>query len=172
MTNIFIKKDNGLLNTKDNHWLFTEYAEYVEDLIGEEWFIPTNVELVKNIPQSAKDVVYAWHLTAEIGGSVSIWDYLYNWELSDEHLNKVLICLKNIGYVKMVKRFESAIKLSLKDPKFIKENHNPENFKGFTIHEEYSNFDIIDKDLSICFNKTLPELAGQYIRKHKRELFK
>ncbi len=170
--NTFIKMNSKLLDTVDDHWLFSEFSEYVEELMGENWHIPTNVELLEGVPQSAKNAVYAWsfHCTASSHGDITT-NLFNNDTITDENLLTNLKMMQEVGCYELAERYESALKLASLDKNFIKLNHEQEKYYNLITSEKYDNFKAIDSDLSFFINEDFSCKVANYIRRHKEELF-
>ena len=167
--NEFTLLDKKLLKETDNLWIFQEVASHIEEIDCSLLDSPLNIENLSNIPNAAKHIYYLWHFYSNVNG-MGIEEYLFNIPSSNKQLMKILSAIREIGFTDLVNRFESGIKLALKDNFFIEE-HNPEYFQELIIHESYDSFDKIDNCIYEISGKDLQDISTKYIRLKKTELF-
>ena len=160
-----------LLDCDDDGWVFQEVHEYVQDLLGENWHPISNVELLKNAPQSIKNIYYLWQFSAEVGGN-GLYNYIvndYECYSNEEWLatHQAMLAIKDIN---LAQRFESAVLLGF-DIDDIALVHDKNKFSHFKIHSEFNHLDKLDKDIYQIVNTPLETKAAQYIRNHSAEIF-
>jgi len=159
----YLKIKKILLAEQDNVSLVQSVSEHVYDLLGNDCYPLTNVEKITNIPESAKDIFYGWAFQAEIGGSLSLFDYLVNMARAKD-ISIVLNTLENLKAKELYQRLRDGVFLSKNEEAdfwnddYLYELENIDEAKDFT------SFETIDSNIEYLAGESFTSRMAQHIR--------
>jgi len=166
---IFKKMNSKLLKITDDGWVFQEVADFISDLFINKEDHVYGVEKLLDAPQCVKNIHYLWLFNCEVG-SAGLYSYVINHWAEDLEWLLTHKALKSIQAIELIQRFESCIRLGLKDEN-IGIKHDVSNFTHMHLFDNFNTYEKIDDGIYELAGEPLGKLVASYIRKHKAEIF-
>ena len=165
----FVGVDEKLLDEADGGFVLQQVGTHVQDLLGDQWHVPTSIEDMDGVPDAAKVLLYCWDFVCEVGGN-GLVGLLLNCELSDLHLLRISWALREIGHDELAQRFESGVLLAFQEDSYFAETHDQPRFGHFQLNEKFSCFLDADEGSMALAGRDFDQYAAPYARKNSHSL--